>query len=164
MSTSIKLCLALALCACLSACLSACSALQSVGAALGGGPQIDATAQVGAENLQEGDAVVDNRRVEDRRVAGGVEDSDVKVSEVSGVSTVNSSNLSMQSQEEKDASSGVSSRDWYADTVNQVTNLDQIPTPYLILLVLGWLLPGPLEILKGLGATLKFLRDLVLGR
>lgn len=152
----------------LCAALSGCSAMQGIGTAAGliGGdtPSVDATAQVGKDNTQEGDAVVDNRRVEDRRVAGGVEDSDVKVSEVSGVSTVTSRNLSDQSQEETDASSGVSSRDWYADTVNQVTNLDQIPPFYLVLLVLGWLLPGPLDILKGIGATLKFLRDLVLGR
>lgn len=159
---------AVCLSAVLSVALSGCSAMQGIGTAAGliGGdtPSVDATAQVGKENRQEGDAVVDNRRVEDRQVEGGVEDSDVEVSEVSGVSNVTSQNLSDQSQEQQTAESGVSSRDWYADTVNQVTNLDQIPTPFLILLVLGWLLPGPVEILKGLGAILKFLRDLVLGR
>lgn len=164
MNTCIKLCLALSLCAF----LSACSALQSVGAALGGGgPQIDATAQVGAENRQEGDSVLDARRVEDRRVDGGVEDARVEVRGTSGVSNVTSKNLSDQSQEETATETGTASRDWYAEAggaISQVTNIDQIPTLFLILFGLGWLLPGPVEIFKGLGKLLFFFRDLLIGR
>lgn len=152
----------------LSAVLSGCSAMQGIGTAAGliGGdtPSVDATAQVGKENTQEGDSVLDTRRVEDRRVDAGVEDAEVEVSEVSGVSNVTSQNISAPKQEETDASSGVSSRDWSAEAISQVTNLDQVPPVFLFLFALGWLLPGPADILRGLGASIKFIRDLVLGR
>lgn len=154
-----KVCLVLALCAA----LSGCSAMQGIGAAMGTlgpqGPSVDATAQVGKENTQEGDAVLDTRRVEDRRVDAGVEDSKTEVSEVSGVSNVTTSNSSSTTSEEKGKNSTVTSGDWTADVIQ----LDNVPTPFLILLVLGWLLPGPVEIIKGIGSILMFLRKLVVG-
>lgn len=167
MNTCIKLCLALALCAF----LSACSAMQGIGTAAGliGGdtPSVDATAQVGAENRQEGDSVLDARRVEDRRVDGGVKDARVEVRGTSGVSNVTSKNLSDQSQEETATETGTASRDWYAEAggaISQVTSINQIPPLFLILFGLGWLLPGPVEIFKGLGKVLLFFRDLLIGR
>jgi len=139
----------------LCAALSGCSAMQGIGTAAGliGGetPSVDATAQVGKENVQEGDAVVDTRRVEDRRVDAGVE-----VSEVSGVSNVTSENIN----EEQGKDAGVSSRDW----TSEVINVQNVPPLFLWLFALGWILPGPVDILKGLGKILLFLRDLFLGR
>ena len=142
----------------LCAALSGCSAMQGVDTAAGliGGaagsstPSVDATAQVGAENTQEGDAVVDTRRVEDRRVDAGVE-----VSEVSGVSNVTSENIN----EEQGKDAGVSSRDW----TSEVINVQNVPPLFLWLFALGWILPGPVDILRGLGKILIFLRDFFLG-
>lgn len=151
----------------LSFALSGCSAMQGIGAAAGvlGGdaPSVDATAQVGAENRQEGDSVLDNRRVDDRRVEGSVEDARVEVREVSGVSNVRTENVSAPTQEEQSSEAGVSSRDWAADTINQVTNLDQVPPLFLVLFGLGWLLPGPVEIVRGIGSVLMFFRKLIIG-
>jgi len=139
----------------LCAVLSGCSAMQGIGTAAGliGGdtPSVDATAQVGKENVQEGDAVVDTRRVEDRRVDAGVE-----VSGVSGVSNVTSENIN----EEQGKDAGVSSRDW----TSEVINVQNVPPLFLWLFALGWILPGPVDILKGLGKILLFLRDFFLGR
>ena len=136
----------------LCAVLSGCSAMQGIGTAAGliGGetPSVDATAQVGKENVQEGDAVVDTRRVEDRRVDAGVE-----VSEVSGVSNVTSENIN----EEQGKDAGVSSRDW----TSEVINVQNVPPLFLWLFALGWILPGPVDILRGLGKILIFFKRLL---
>lgn len=160
-TTGLRLCLVLALCAF----LSACSAMQGIGSAVGalgsGGPSVDATAQVGRENTQEGDAVVDNRRVEDRQADAGVRDSGVEVSEVSGVSNVTSSTSTSSSQKETDASSGVSLSE-LSGTI-QALNVNNVPPLFLFLFALGWLLPGPFEIVKGIGSILVFFRKLIVG-
>ena len=129
--------------------LSACSAMQAVGtaaSALGpSGPSLDATAIAGAENVAEGDAVVSNRRVEDRRV-----DAAVEVREVSGVSNVDSRTI----QEETGENSGLSSRDWTSEQIQVTNTVQQLPSfvliTFLILFALGWLLPGPAQIVKGI--------------
>ena len=140
-----NLCLLLAL----TAFLSACSAMQAVGtaaSALGpSGPSLDATAIAGAENVAEGDAVLSNRRVEDRRV-----DAAVEVREVSGVSNVDSRTI----QEETGETSGLSSRDWTSEQIQVTNTVQQLPSivlvTFLILFALGWLLPGPAQIVKGI--------------
>src|SRR5690554_2429681 len=127
--------------------LSGCSAMQGIGAGLSAlgpsGPSVDATAVVGAEAVSEGDAVIDNRRVEDRRV-----DAAVEVREVSGVSNVDSRTV----QEEVGETSGLSSRDWTSDQIQVTNTVQQIPSivlvTFLILFALGWLLPGPDKIVK----------------
>lgn len=159
--TAYRLCLVLALCAF----LSACSAMQGIGSAVGAlgsdGPSVDATAQVGKENTQEGDAVVDNRRVESSQTDAGVEDSGVEVSEVSGVSNVTSSTSTSSEQRETDASSGVSLSELSGSI--QALNVNNVPPLFLFLFALGWLLPGPLEIVKGIGGILMFFRELIVG-
>ena len=136
------------LCAFLSLAMTGCSAMQGIGSALGAfggsGPSVDATAQVGAENKQEGDSVIDNRRVEDSRV-------DVEVGD-NGVSNV------------QDTQAGVSSREWQAENITVENVMQNVPPFFLFLFALGWVLPGPVEILKGIGNSLIFLRNLFTGR
>lgn len=137
--------------------LAGCSTLSSIGSAAGalsGQSGIDATAQVGRENRQEGDAVVDNRRVEesqeDRRVDAVVRDQ--------GVSNVT------QTETRRDAgdTSGVSLSELAGDI--QALNINNVPPLFLFLFALGWLLPGPVEIVKGIGKMLMFFRTLITGR
>jgi hypothetical protein len=90
---------------------------------------------VGEENNTEGDAVVSNRRVEDSSV-------DVKDTGVSNV---------------KQVKSGVSSEGWNAEAIS----VQNVPDLFLFLFALGWVLPGPIDILRGVGKILLFLRDLV---
>ena len=42
-------------------------------------------------------------------------------------------------------------------------SISNIPLSFLILMALGWILPGPLAILKGLGAGLVWIRDFIKG-
>lgn len=126
----------------LCAFLSACSAMQGIGTAAGvigsDTPSVDATAQVGAENVQEGDAVVDTRRAEDWRVDASVE---------SGVSNV--------TQQE----SGVSNGDWTAEEIL----VQQVPVWLVLLLALGFLLPSFKETMRWIGKGIMFIRDVIKG-
>jgi len=132
----------------LSAAMTGCSAMQGVSTALGlaGGsaPSVEATAQVGKENTAEGDAVVSNRRVDERRVEVEVGDN--------GVSNV------------QDTESGVSSKDWSAESITVDNMMQNVPPLFLFLFALGWILPGPVEVLKGKGKSLIFLRNLITGK
>jgi len=127
----------------LSTLLTGCSAMQGIGSALslaggsagGSAPSVEATAQVGKENNTEGDAVVSNRRVEDSSL-------DVKDTGVSNV---------------KQVKSGVSSEGWNAEAIS----VQNVPALFLFLFALGWVLPGPIDILRGVGKSLLFLRDFV---
>lgn len=137
--------------------LSACSALDTIGSAAGvlsDKPSIDATAQVGKENRQEGDAVIDTRRVEerqeDRRVDAVVKDQ--------GVSNVTQT----ETRKEAGDTSGVSLSELSGDI--QALNVNNVPPLFLFLFALGWVLPGPVEIVKGVGKILMFLRNLIIGR
>lgn len=134
----IRLCLMLVLCAA----LSGCSSMQGVGLAsdlIGSDtPSVDATAQVGAENVQEGDSVVDAGRDEDRRVDASVE---------SGVSNV--------TQQE----SGVSNGDWKAEEIL----VQQVPVWMVLVLALGFLLPSFKETMRWIGKSILFIRDVIKG-
>ena len=127
----------------LSTLMTGCSAMQGIGSALslagGSAPSVEATAQVGKENNTEGDAVVSNRRVEDSSV-------DVKDTGVSNV---------------KQLKAGVSSDGWEAETLSVQNVISNVPPIFLFLFALGWVLPGPIDILRGVGKSLLFLRDLV---
>lgn len=152
----LKVMAAVALCAA----LSACSALDAVGKAAGviasDSPSVEATAQVGRENVNEGDSILDTRRVdarrEDRRVDAVVKDQ--------GVSNVTQTETRSESRDE----TGVSSGDWISDTIQVQTLSDKVLIYLLALFALGWILPSPAAILRGIGKSLVFLRDLVLLR
>jgi len=144
----------------LCAVLSACSALDAVGKAAGviasDSPSVEATAQVGRENVNEGDSVLDTRRVdarrEDRRVDAVVEEG--------GVSNVTQTETRSESRNE----SGVSSGDWISDNIQVQQFSDKVLIYLLILFALGWILPSPADIFRGIGKGLIFLRDLILLR
>lgn len=42
-------------------------------------------------------------------------------------------------------------------------SISNIPLSFLILMALGWILPGPVAILRGLGAGMVWLRDFIKG-
>jgi len=127
--------------------LSACSAMQGIGAGLSAlgpsGPSVDATAQIGAENVAEGDAVVSNRSVEEREQRTET-DAGVEVSEVSGVSNVQSTSDSSVSSTEKGTGAGVSLSDFSAESLQ----IDKVPGMYWLFLLLLFLSPGAPEIAK----------------
>lgn len=141
--------------------LSACSTMQGIGAAVGAlgsdAPSLDATAQVGKENTKEGDAVVDNRRVTSSQTDTSL-DSGIDTSSNSGVSSVVSKNDS-SSQVETAGSNAVTSKDWTADTIE----VQQIPTGFLVLFALGWILPSASKTFKGIGKGLLFIKNKVFG-
>lgn len=157
MNKALKATAVLALCAF----LSACSAMQGIGSAVGAlgsdAPSVDATAQVGKENKQEGDAVVDNRRVTSSQKETST-DSETEVSDNKGETHVSSSSDTVDVSQ-SDSTDGVSSKDWTADSIN----VSQIPTSFLVLFALGWMLPGAATVYKGIGKGLVFLKNKVFG-
>ena len=147
--------------------LGGCSAMQGLEAVTSGvssaiSPSdsgIYATAQLGKENTNEGDSTIDNRRVEEVST-----DAAVDVKDNSGVSNVvsetDNADKSVDNSETKGEDAGVASGDWNADNIS----LNQIPLSFLILFAVGWILPSPAVIVRGIGSVILFFRDLITGK
>jgi GH25 family lysozyme M1 (1,4-beta-N-acetylmuramidase) len=114
---------------------------------------------LGKENTNEGDSTIDNRRVEEVST-----DAAVDVKDNSGVSNVvsetDNADKSVDNSETKGEDAGVASGDWNADNIS----LNQIPLSFLILFAVGWILPSPAVIVRGIGSVILFFRDLITGK
>src|SRR5690554_8228604 len=112
--------------------------MQGIGAGLSAlgpsGPSVDATAQIGAENVAEGNAVVSDRSVEEREQRTET-DAGVEVSEVRGVSAVESTGGSSVSSSETGIGAGVS----LSDLSGESLQIDKVAGMYWLFLLLLFL-------------------------
>lgn len=120
---------------CIALCFSALTACSAVDFLKPGGLDVDA--QVGKTNTQN-EAVVS--AYQDNTSA-------INADAIQGVQRV--------SQDE----AGVQLGNFDSSQVS----ISNIPLSFLILMALGWILPGPLAILKGIGSGLIWIRDFIKG-
>lgn len=133
--------------------LAVCSLLAVLGAcsapvlnALAPKPSVEVAAQVGKENTQNKSVIgttLDNKQVSSQEFK--VDQSKAKVAKSTSISA---------------AETKLQSADWSAQNITVYQNNQQtIGIIYLLLLVLGWVLPDPISLYKGIKATLRARRD-----